>query len=366
MINKLRSVSQLDSDEENYDLDDIKSEGLRNNRKIKLEKPRKPGSPGGSRIKDDSINDDRGYLSRSSSTLKTYNHSTGTIHNKFMDQGLIYKTARELTNETIQVELTIRIIVKRLEAQAHSFARKMRSQQDLNLKRILNVQEYKWNTVLEQAYIYSYMRGLLYALTDSRVAERPSGKSALIGHEILQLCLLQSSWTFEHKELYVNYFFNISEKDLQSIYTVARSYPYIKDYLSLKPRFFLENEKLDRVLDELHAHSFPGGPIFVKIGDDDRLNMYLTKDNFPIANSFYTSKSDENEWHFAYSEEFTILNGSMLFGKSCFVTCVDDSQAREYYEQIYRDDQYYLVKYELSATCGSIYPTPMPDFKLGK
>jgi hypothetical protein len=326
----------------------------------------KPVLPRGTGQKDDSSRDTRGYLVTNSSTLKTNNLSTGVIRNKFTNQGLIDKSYRELTNETIEIELTISIIVKRLEAQAQVFALKLRSIQDLNLKRILNVNENKWDNMLEQAYIYSYFRGLLYALTDSRVAERPIGKSALIGHEILQRCLLKSSWTFEHKESYIRYFFNVSEKDLDSIYKIAKTYPFIKDHMSLKPRFFLENEKLDRILDELHAHAFPGGPIFVKIGNDPLIDMYLTKDNFPIANSFYTSRSKEDEWLFAYSEQYTILDGSILFGKTCFVTSVNDVEVKKFYDQINKDDDLYLVKYEVSSTCGSTYPNPKRNFILGK
>jgi hypothetical protein len=129
-------------------------------------------------------------------------------------------------------------------------------------------------------------------------------------------------------------------------------------------RFSLENPLFDRYLSGLQAHWKPGLPEYSKLGDKDELKKYTTIDNFPVGNSFYTTANTlMNRWFYAFSINSSIKTNSTLFGKACFFYARSSQQVENYYDLNIQDDQYYLVKHEVSCLAASTYPNPVVESK---
>lgn len=286
------------------------------------------------------------------------NLSTAVICAKFTNQNVIVSNFRNIKDNTINLKFTIKPIKSRLRANAQVWARKLISSQELYLKGILNAYPKDWQSLLENTYIYDYFRSILYAVTNSRVAEYPTGKISIIGHAVAYHALLKPSHTFQHNGYYVKYQYVIDDDDLSYITKMAESFSFIKDYMSTSPRFYLENEIFDRILSGLKENISGDNPELVMLDYDfnGSISSYLSKDQFSMANSFYSSKSKSNDWFYAHNSDTDILNNSSLFGKNVFVTSLDDDYANRFYERNQDDDEFYLAKYEVSALCGSMYP----------
>jgi hypothetical protein len=256
---------------------------------------------------------------RTGSSFSTTNISTSLVTQKFTNSSVITESFRQIKDRTIVIDLCLSPLKNRLEFQAQVWARKIISKQELYLKAILGrTRQSDWQRLLEETYIYSYFSCVLYALSDKRVAEISEDRHVLIGHGILYRYLLKPSFTFQHSDFTVRYNMNISEARLNSILKMAMSFPFIGNFITTSPRFYLENEEYDRILSGLASNMDQEGPIITSFTDDRRHDMYLTKDNFPIGNSFYSDNSNpsSSDWQFAFCEGKSILDSSTLFWES--------------------------------------------------
>lgn len=290
----------------------------------------------------------------------TVNLSTPLIVTKFTNQNVITKSFRQIKDESIYINLTIKPDENRLYAQGCVWADKIISQHEIYLKGAIGGYPDTWRKELIKCYIYSYYKCLLYALSGGKVAEFPIGSTVIKGHYILFKCLLGISRSFMYDDYYVVYRFDITEDDYKTIVECAKKHSFINDNLRDSPRFYLENKDLDRRLNGLRNLSVPSSPQYFVFGEDDKnAEAFLNLDNFPLGNSFYISnyKSTSN-WYYSYSQGSTFINNtSLLFGKACFLCCTtSDTNSKLFYDRNVNDDDYYLVKYEVQCLAGSSYP----------
>jgi hypothetical protein len=292
--------------------------------------------------------------------FKTDNLSTAPIAVKFFNQNLISESFRFIQNQVINIQLFIRPDKTRLEYQAQVWARKIISEQELYLRAICSASGISTQLkLLQECYIYSYYKSVLYALSDRRVAEIPEDSIVIKGHSILHNALLRPNFNFEHRDITINYNLDCTPEEYTYILEQARSYDYLNEYLISSTRFSLENEKLDRILNGLSDRWQSGYPEFEKFGSIDSSKVHLSIDNFPIGNSFYTSTPDNTaKFFYMFSTSNDLITESMLFGKACFFHCRNTAFCRNYYDLISQEDEGYLVKYEVSSLASSNYPNP--------
>jgi hypothetical protein len=253
--------------------------------------------------------------------------------------------------------MSIRPNKERLEAQADVWAKKIISIQELSLRYILGIYEDKWYTRLKECFIYSYFRSVLYALSDKRVAEFDGIKYGIAGHVVLYNCLLRPSFSFDYKDSTIQYVFDISDEDFSYIKKMAENFDYIYPYINDNRRFSLENSVLDRSLNSLNDSFTANEPKLENLTTKSNCILNCLKsDNFALGNSFYYGNpNDEGKWFYSHKTGKNILDLPSLFGKACFIHSADDETNGKYYETIDSDDEFYLVKYEVSALCGQTY-----------
>jgi hypothetical protein len=297
--------------------------------------------------------------SSNSENFLTVNLSTALVTTKFLNRNMISQSFRTATDNTLDINFGIMPIPDRLALQAQVWARKLVSMQDFNLRIILSSYPENWEKLLIEAFTYSYYKAVLYALSDKRVAELPADLKLPFGHSLLYQFLLKQRHSFQHQDLYISYSLNFSDDDLKKILEEAQKFPYIKNFMSNSPRFYLENEKLDRFLNGLASQTKPSdGPKFMGISESTVLLKNLSQDNFPFLNSFYTEESDVCDWKYCYKQNTNLFRSSTLFGKACFIYRKSDSEFNDYFESCTEDDDGYLVKYEVACLAGSDYPNP--------
>jgi hypothetical protein len=307
--------------------------------------------------------------SAKSSSFSTMNLSTPLISTKFFNGSLVDQNYRYIRNRTITISLTLKPDKDRLRQQASVWARRIISDQDLYLRYILSEsRRSSWATLLENVYIYSYFRSVLYALSDQRVAEVPENKVAIKGHAILYKVLLNPVHSFKHDDYTISYDIDIRQEEYDSIRNIASEFDFINNFMSSGTRFYLENSEYDRFLAGLYDVWQIGQPEYCTLGDYNELSKHLTVDNFPIGNSFYSSVGTENikKWYYAFEVNSSIMTNSTLFGKSCFFCARKDSDCNAYYDLNTTDDQLYLVKYEVSCIASSEYPDPISSVEKEK
>lgn len=297
---------------------------------------------------------------RRTPSFSTTNLSTPVVAMKYFNQQMITEVYRFIQNATVVIKLFVKPITPRLERQAEVWADKIIMSQELYLKAILSSgNRNDWRRILIQVYVYSYFVCLLYALTDYRVSETPDDRVVIRGHAILYEALLQPSFTFYCNEQAIKYDIDCTEEEVTAILEQARTYPYIRDYISTGTRFSLQNPQLDRILKSLLANFSEGLPEYGILGDRENNKRYLSLDNFAIGNSFYTSESNEIKWFYSFNQSVNLMSNSSLFGKACFFTSRDDTEHTKYFDQIDGDDESSLVKYEVVCMAASMYPDPV-------
>jgi len=299
--------------------------------------------------------------------FKTTNHSTSLVTTKFYNQSFITQPFRVVTDETILFPYMINPILSRLNKQAQVFARKLISMQEIEWRYVLNQYPETWQGILENTYIYSYFKCLLYAVSDQRIAEIPDDFYCITGHSIMYNALKRSSFSFECDSIFVTYKHVCSAEHYTKLLGLARSYDYIDSCLQSDTRFYLENEYYDRFLRRIAAEmKGTKGPHFVEMTNSQNVKRYLTQDNFPLINTFYAQDSkgkvDENIWKYSFNQKTKIHSDSMLFGKAIFATELKDNlEVYDYFDKITVSDQSSLVKYEVSSVAGSTYPNYKED-----
>lgn len=287
------------------------------------------------------------------------NLSSRLIERKFFNRNVITQTFRSVTNQTVNIDLTVKPNNSRLKKQATVFARKIFSLQDLYLRKMFGTLRSDWVRNAYESYIYSYYKCLLYAIAENRVAEVSNFSYVCLGHGVLYRCLTRPVHTFRQNDMYINYRFKFSKADFEQICDSANEFPFIRDYIEDSPRFYLENQDIERNLNAL-ARNIPPGvvyPWFTMFNDVTKQETHLTPDCFPIGNSFYSQNlEDENKWFYSYSQDSNVLSLTTLFGKACFICCIDNSECANYFDLNNQDDNDYLVKYETRSIAGSFYP----------
>lgn len=290
---------------------------------------------------------------------KTLNLSTALVATKFYNRNLVSMPFRNVYDETVVLEYKVEPINSRLILQANSWAKKIISQQELYLKAILNsTRTSSWEPLLMRCYIYSYYKAVLYALTDRRVAEIPDNMVSIYGHSILYQILLRPSFNFEYGMQFVKILQSCTDAEYQTIISRARQFDYLDSIINESPRFYMENAEFDRILSGLSAHAVSDTPQFTTFGNLESISRHLTKDNFPLLNSIYSSSSNIDKWYYMSKENCSLMDSTTLFGKACFITAKVDTLYNQFFDLNVINDNDSLVKYEVSALCGSNYPNP--------
>lgn len=297
-----------------------------------------------------------------SSKYATHNLSTGLLSRKFFNEKVVTDTFRSIQDNVLVKRFFIKPSKQRLELQADVWAQKHVSMQDLYLKDILsNSRSFEWHRILKETYIYSYFKSVLYAFKDINVSEVPGDSYLVTGHALLYNMLVRTSFSFNSNEINIRYVIGCDDDQLKFIMDMCKEYSYLKDYIIDDSRFSFEHYKYDRVLEKLNANRVPNGPEVSKMLDVNRFNTMMSQDNFPLCNSYYrlkdNGKDPEYQFYYAYSEKFNLLGGTTLFGKAVFLY-TQDNEYNRYYDLNTRNDEYYLVKYEVTSLAGSNYPNP--------
>lgn len=296
--------------------------------------------------------------SHANTRFQCENLSLAIITSRQYNKNIIVTPFIQIKDSEILLSYSIEPNKIRLVAQANTWARTIVSSQNLDLRRIIGSRNDTWISELESAFIYSYFSCLLYSISAGRVSDISRTRKVIVGHGLMYSCLLSFGHTFRSNGFSVVYRFECDQENYDRIVTLAREFPFINDYLRTSPRFFLENERLERILSNLSESVAPEQTKFVEL-QSEKYKNYLTKDTFPIANSFYASNGNESNWYYSINRSGTILNHSTLFGKALFVTAYS-SNLPNYYDNINADDNYSLIKYELSHICGSEFLDCIP------
>lgn len=316
---------------------------------------------------DDSNNISGNYDFSSSRSFTALNLSTRVICAKQNNFSVITDTISAAKYSVIDLPLTIRPLEDELIAMADVWARKIVSDQNINLKKIINARSSMWEPTLRKAYVYDYFRNLLYGISEKRISEFPKGQVSLVGHSIMFEVLNKLSYIFEYDDITVRYCINISKSDYDYIFKLARSFNFIRDCMSPEDssRFFLENVSLDRVLNGLNSECSAHGPHFYRhlnSNVNSNVTKYLTKDCFPVGNSVYSSENSRDKWFCCTIPDHDITTHSVMFGKALFFTSLDDKIFNRYYDYVDRSDDFVLTKYHVSSVCGWTYPNYIDRF----
>lgn len=290
--------------------------------------------------------------------FSTTNFSTEMVCKKHWNSSFLTTNVRDIQDVTITIKLTVAPIIKRLEAQANVWASKIYATPEIIHRYIVGSNESLWMSRYEELYIYSYFRGLLYGVFHTSVGDIKPSNMSLIGHCLLRLILSSPAFTFEHRGMRVKYVIEITQSDIDTIVNQAKKYPYIANYLiNQTNRFSLENPDLDRRLNTLALSLTGDDPKFESLFDlNGRVRTHLTKDNFPIGNSFYCKNNiNVSSFRYAFKEGESIISMSTLFGKANFFKSRNDNTVDSYFDLSNVDDKYTLTKYEVMCIAGCMY-----------
>jgi hypothetical protein len=185
----------------------------------------------------------------------------------------------------------------------------------------------------------------------------------IAGHALLYNALRNTMNTsFSCGSTNITYIFDVTQEDYDYIFNMANTFDFIRTSLNDGFRFSFENDTLERFFKALAETFTEDEPKLFNMYESTS-NMYsmLNIDNYPLSNSFYTQKNSGKKpnltsWFYCYNPDYSILDMSSLFGKALFVTSKDDVAHSKYFEQNEIDDQFSLVKWEVTCLAGCEYP----------
>lgn len=283
--------------------------------------------------------------------ITKYNFNYKVISNSF----------RDIYEEVVTLKFKVNPNNKRLKLQAQVWAKKLISLQHLYLKDIVsNSRSDEWNQLLENTFIYSYYKCILYALNDNKVSERPTDTPVVHGHSLLYNVMLNPSTRFEYDKTFVEYVLDHSDADYSQIKKKYSEFDFINDHLiDNTRRFSLSNPKYERILRKLFVNLENDDPSMLTMERSSKVIMQTGKDLLPLFNSFYSEgSSDITSWYFSPSERFNLLQGTTLFGKAVFLETESNESVQRFFTLNTEDDELYLVQHEVTAIAGSKYSYP--------
>lgn len=292
------------------------------------------------------------------------NWSTNLLTTKYLNSKLLITPYSSLVIDSITQKYTIKINEERLRLQSLSFAQKIISMQEINYYRILRNygSSDKFQSLLSEAFIYSFYKCLLYGIFDKRISDQPLNGICIAGHSVLYQSILCPSFTFRNGDIDVRYQFVFDEKDVKNFVSKAESHSFIKNYIiNNEFRFTLENHSLDNILANLKIELDKVGSLVTlsKFDDPSILNTYLSRNTFGLLNSFYVKgENKEQHWRHVHADGILINNPQLLLGKALFISEFDETTSN-FHETVKTDDLQTLIKYEVSSVCGSVFPNPI-------
>lgn len=306
-------------------------------------------------------NSSKSTSERSSATsFNMTNHSTGNVATIFVNRGVIQQPYRNVVQQTIELDFTVSPIHSRLSKHADVWASRIISIQQLQLRDTLGPKQDTWYPKLFSAFIYSYFKSLLYGVYHTIAEPLENSTCVVKGHNILYSVIKQSKFVFRYKDINVFYNFKISNEDIEQINQsiIDGKYDFVSKFLFKTDfKFSLFNPECERHLKDLNQMLGNNGPLFSLIDDESSVSNYLTQDNFPICNSFYTKESNETKWYYTSYSDVAVLSQAVLCGKSLFIKGIsEESEILKYYTLNNEDDFSSLVKYEVTSVAGFNYP----------
>jgi hypothetical protein len=299
------------------------------------------------------------------------NLSSSVVSGKHFNQNVVSSDFRDVHRVTVPIRLTIRPNRTRLLAQAQIWARKVITVSEIQFRYIFGNQYEDWLKRMEECYIYSYFNCLITALREKDTTISyvdPPVRYRIAGHAVLYNSLRNTlQTTFSTSRINVTYKYEFTQEDYDYIVNMANTFNFIKGSLNDGFRFTFENDMIERFLNSLNASFTNDEPKLLNMYDKTTLihNM-LNVDNYPLANSFYTCKNDGTDkslltsWFYCYNTDYSVLDMSSLFGKALFVTSKDDISNSKYFDINIADDNYSLVKWEVTCLAGCEYPDYHP------
>lgn len=298
------------------------------------------------------------------------NLSSSVIAGKHFNQNVVASDFRDVQAVNIPIKLTIRPDRERLLAQAKVWARRVISTNEIIFRYIFGNRFETWIKYLEDMYIYSYFNCVLTALREKDKTTSyvdPPVRMRIAGHALLYNSLRNTlRTTFSSGSINITYNFDVTQEDYDFIYNMANTFSFIKSSINDDFRFSFENDMIERFFKALAETFTDDEPkLFNMYESTSSIYNMLNVDNYPLANSFYTTRNsgenpDLTSWFYCYNSDYTVLDMSSLFGKALFVTSKDDLSNSKYYDLNNVDDNFTLVKWEVTCLAGCDYPDYYP------
>lgn len=291
------------------------------------------------------------------------NQSTELIITKFYNRLFIPSEYLNVVNQGEEIHFTVCPNDLRLRQQGIVYSDRILMIGEIDFKVMLGGVSVTWRPSLNKYYIYSYYKCLLLGINHLRTGEILESSFVVLGHAILYRAIVRGSFLFIDPDVNILYKFSITDELYDSILEEAKTYPFIKNFLrETKFGFELANPDLDRYGRGLATCGHPDMPLFYDLSKSSDLDIYLTRDNFPLLNSFYSESGsidpDVTKWHYAFKSSEMLRNYNTYFGKACFISGLNNDKNDKYFEKNTDDDKLYLVKYEVQSLCGKQYYNP--------
>lgn len=302
------------------------------------------------------------FLKPSVNNFQNYtplNLSSSLVSKKIVNRNLLLNPARFSSQENIDLRFVVKPINSQLDKQALTWASKIDTSL-VDKYRLFGRERFQGDYLLklQQIYIYSYYKCLLLGVNEYRIDQTSDSDHCLVGHAMLYQMLYKRTYSFEINGVFVNYFLDISEDDLNFILSEAKKYDYISSSIvNYGNRFNISNTTIERYIEGLRfaISDVNLDVLFVRLSDQTKLYDFTSSPNLPLANSFWSS--DQSKWHYCY-DEFSQINGNtLLFGRANFITikCIDPITLNDFESTTFTIAQDIIIKYEVSCCASSKY-----------
>jgi hypothetical protein len=296
------------------------------------------------------------------------NYSGNSITCKVRNYQLNQFPETEVTTPTV---ITFGIVADfmKLDFQASVFADKVETLDSQKLRNIFGNKTDIWRDSIRAVYFYSYIKCLLYGISNTPHYNIPDSSSAFIGHAVLLNTLQKRNFMCEYQYGHsVNYRVEVIPEEVKQLIDVyKKNFNFVEDNLILNSSGTVEFNipKFERYIDGLGT-SFSDSLTVVQCTGDTH-KAYLVDDKIAFVNSAYSSIKEDESSFYTYKDFSDFLDISVIFGKACFF-CLKSGYSKDniqFYEKLKCvDKDRRLSKFEVRSVTGLKCDTnPMYEYK---
>jgi len=293
------------------------------------------------------------------------------VHQKFeRTQLALHPIVRELANRDLQtgsikseyntITVSIGFDSKRLLNQAQTWAQTIASKPELDLYKTLGMKTYYYERALIKMYLYCYLKAICYGYNLYTSIPFENNSLNLAGFACLYHFMIKRSFSFEFSDdkfLTVNFeMFELSE--LKTFVDEINAFSDFGNsiYISDK-RITCFDGIIEAQLKRLRQLAGPEEFVLLEMQGDPQVTKIFTEECFPFLNSIYTDRKLDNFYYIRSNDQY-FTSKNTIFGKACFLYLNGTSIPNIsdiYSKSIIKDDDYWLVHYEVSSICNDNY-----------